>query len=75
MSSDRIPNKDCPYCGRLAISRKPSIREMILNVFCACLLLAILLPLGYGLSQWLMNECQHATDHLFWHEPLQEWNP
>jgi hypothetical protein len=47
---------------------------MILNGVSACLLLAILVPLGYGITQWLFWVHPNPFDHPVWHEPLDDWN-
>lgn len=70
------PNRDaeCPCCGRSRVSSKASLGEIALNAFCVCVILAVLMALGYGLTQWLTNQERHVTDRLLWREPLDEWS-
>jgi hypothetical protein len=51
-----------------------SIREVLLNIVCAAVLLAILVPVVWFAEQWLERASQRAVDRMNWREPIENWN-
>ena len=67
-------NELCPLCGRMSNPPRLSIREVLLNVVCAAVLLAILVPVVWFAEQWLERASQRAVDRMIWREPIENWN-
>src|SRR5258708_3683008 len=63
----------CEYCGRnFDLAASESIWETTINIIAACVLLAILIPVGYQANKWVTYFCLKSMHHLLWHEPLDD---
>ena len=67
-------NEICPLRGGVSNPPRLSIREVLLNVVCAAVLLAILVPVVWFAEQWLERASQRTVDRMIWREPIETWN-
>jgi hypothetical protein len=75
-STERTPDgpKECECSGRSFYCSKTSIGETTLNIILACVLLAILVPVGYRMDKWAERFCMRSMHHVLWHEPVDDWS-
>jgi hypothetical protein len=63
-------------CGaeKIAAPAPLSVCEILVNVICGTILLTLLAVVAYGTYQWIEIHIRDCPEHLFWHEPLEDWN-
>jgi hypothetical protein len=75
MNEPTLHSSRCPTCGsQLAPVPPLSVREIVVNVLCATILLAALFSFCYAADQWIEVHIRYYPEHLLWHEPLEDWN-
>ena len=63
----------CESCNAELEDGRASLREIVLNVICLLVVLAILAPGGYLAARWIERRLDRPLWHPLWHEPLDNW--
>ena len=72
-----IDNQVCTKCGTEINFRHlstPRLLELISSCVWVVFLIAIMFFVGGLLSSWAEHGFEVPSDHLVWHEPLNDWN-
>lgn len=64
---------DCPYRRPNSQSGPSQIREWIVNVIGAAVLVAILIFAAEPVMRYVQDACSKFADHLVWREHVEEW--
>ncbi len=70
------PVSRCELCGAEETTAPVplSVCGILVNFICGTILLAVLAVVVYGTCQWIEIHIRDGSEHLFWHEPLEDWN-
>ncbi len=65
--------ESCPWCGASTSSHKRFPWEVAITVFCGCLLLSILIPIGLMAEHRVEDAGRRFIDRMVWREPVDRW--
>lgn len=74
--SERITTTVCPHVDsphRAAATEVVSAGEVVLNLFCLLLLIAVLIPCVRVVGGWTGCKSQQFVDRLIWRETIERW--
>jgi hypothetical protein len=68
-----VENRICERCGNQLKTQQISGREVVANILCGALFLAVVIPGCYFITNWIdrMPRLMHS---LVWHEPREDWS-
>lgn len=69
-----VENRICEHCGKQREPEQTSGPEVVANILCACLFLAILIPGCYFINSWI-DRIPRLIHPVIWQSPHDDWSP